>query len=274
MLVLLVLTALALISFDERGSGVINTLRSNAASVIEPLQRLSNNAFNPVTDWLDGLGRASELQSENQKLQRELSQARSEAAAGAAARAKLKEYDNIFDIPTIEDYNGIAATVTSQVTSGFDRQFTIGKGSNAGIAVGMPVVYGSALVGKVYRVTRSAAIVQRIDDRQFGVGAQLVETGGNGLQGIAAGQLDSSFLRFSPIATGVQTTTMKKGQIAMTRGGLGDAYPAGLSIGTVVRDVTAGGSVARDAELRPLVDLDSLDIVKVLPYKPPALPSS
>ena len=37
-LVLLVLTALALISFDERGSGTIDTARSAAADVIQPVR--------------------------------------------------------------------------------------------------------------------------------------------------------------------------------------------------------------------------------------------
>src|SRR6516165_684753 len=94
-LVMLVLTALALISFDERGSGTIDSLRSTAADVIQPARDLASDAFNPVTDWLDGLGRASELQSENQKLRRELAQAKSEAAAGAAARARVKELEQL-----------------------------------------------------------------------------------------------------------------------------------------------------------------------------------
>ncbi len=271
-LVLLVLTALALISFDERGSGAIDTVRSNAADVIQPVRDLSSNAFNPVTDWLDGLGRASELQSENQKLRRDLAQAKTEAAAGAAARARVKELEDLFDLPQVEDAGtGIVADVTGQQT-GFDRTFSIDKGSNSGVAKDMPVVVGGALVGKVYRVTRTSAIVQRIDDRQFGVGAQLVEADKFGPQGIALGQGASAYLKFSPYADAAQVGTMKKGTVAITRGGLGDSYPRGLPIGTVVRDVTAGGSVSRDAELRPIVDLDSLDVVKVLRYTPPALP--
>ncbi len=35
-------------------------------------------------------------------------------------------------------------------------------------------------------------------------------------------------------------------------------------IGTVVRGVSAGGAVARNADLRPILDLDSLTFVKVL----------
>jgi cell shape-determining protein MreC len=53
---------------------------------------------------------------------------------------------------------------------------------------------------------------------------------------------------------------------------LSSRYPRGLPIGTVVRDVSAGGSVARNAELKPIVDLDSLDVVKVLRYQPPVAP--
>jgi len=272
-LVLLVLTALALISFDERGSGTIDTMRSAAADVIQPARDAANSAFNPVTDWLDGLGRASELQSENQKLRRELAQAKSEAAAGAAARARVKELENLFDLPQVEDYNGVVANVTGQ-GSGFDRTFSIDKGSNAGIAKDMPVVVGGALVGKVFRVTRGSAIVERIDDRQFGVGATIVNQNAFGPDGIALGQGDSNNLKFSPFADASLVGAIKKGTVAITRGGIGEAYPRGLPIGTVVRDVTAGSSVARDAELRPIVDLDSLDVVKVLRYTPPVAPSS
>jgi len=272
-LVLLVLTALALISFDERGSSTIDTMRSSAADVIQPVRDASSNAFNPVTDWLDGLGRASELQSENQRLRRELAQAKTEAAAGAAARARVKELEDLFDLPQVEDYNGVVANVVGQ-GSGFDRTFSIDKGSNAGIAKDMPVVVGGALVGKVFRVTRGSAIIQRIDDRQFGVGAQIVEKSAFGPKGIALGQGDSTNLRFSPYADAALVGTIKKGSVAITSGGFGDAYPRGLPIGTVVRDVIAGGSVARDAELRPIVDLDSLDVVKVLRYQPPTVPRS
>jgi rod shape-determining protein MreC len=270
-LVLLVLTALALISFDEQGSGTIDTARSTAADVIQPVRDASSNAFNPVTDWLDGLGRASELQSQNQRLRRELAQAKTEAAAGAAARARNKELEDLFDLPQVEDYDGVVANVTGQ-GSGFDRTFSIDKGSNSGIAKDMPVVVGGALVGRVFRVTRGSAIVQRIDDRQFGVSGQIVDKTEFGPKGLAFGQGDSTNLKFAPFADASLVGTIKEGSVAITNGGFGDAYPRGLPIGTVIRDVTAGGSVARDAELRPIVDLDSLDVVKVLRYTPPTLP--
>jgi rod shape-determining protein MreC len=226
--------------------------------------------FNPVTDWLDGLGRASELQSENDRLRRELAQAKTDAAAGAAARAQLKELLALFDLPQVEDYDGVVADVTGQST-GFDRTFSIDKGTDDGIAKDMPVVVGGALVGKVYRVTSTGAVVQRIDDRQFGVGAQLLDKDQLGPVGTASGQIDSRNLVFA-IIEGAAGVAMKKGEIAITNGGEKSTYPRGLPIGTVARNVTAGGSVARNAELQPIVDLDSLDVVKVLRYQAPVAP--
>ena len=76
MLVLLVITSLALVSLDERGSGIINSARTAAQDVVSPIQSLADDVFNPASDWLDGLGRANELQDQNEKLQRELDAAK------------------------------------------------------------------------------------------------------------------------------------------------------------------------------------------------------
>ena len=64
-LVLLVITSLALVSLDERGSSIIDSARTAAQDVVSPVQDLADDVINPVSDWLDGLGRANELQDEN-----------------------------------------------------------------------------------------------------------------------------------------------------------------------------------------------------------------
>ncbi len=268
---MLVLTALALISFDERGSGAINSARSTAADVIQPVRDLASNTFNPVTDWLDGLGRASELQSENDRLRRELAQAKSDAAAGAAAQARLKELQRA----SSTSRRWRTTTAWWPTSPARARASTARSPSTRAPTTASSRTCRSWWVARwsarCYRVTKSAAIVQRIDDRQFGVGAQLIDKDQFGPVGHRAGQIDSRNLVFAVIE-GAAGVAMKKGEIAITDGGLGSAYPRGLPIGTVARDVTAGGSVARNAELKPIVDLDSLDVVKVLRYRPPAAP--
>jgi rod shape-determining protein MreC len=276
-LVLLIVTSLALITLDERGSGIINSARTAAQDVVSPLQTLADDVINPVSDWLDGLGRANELQDENDQLRRQLADARSEVAAAKASLAERNQLRQILDLPTIDDSTAVTAEVVSQGTDNFTRTFQIAKGSGSGIVKGMPVVVGdtkggAALVGQVVSVSKSRAIVRRIDDRNFGVGAQLVQGSGAGPRGTASGQANSGLLTFSVIVDSATGTAMKKGDVAVTLGGDTDLFPQNLVIGTVVHEVGAGGAIARDAELRPIVDLDALTLVKVLKYLPGPVP--
>jgi len=86
-LVLLIITSLALLSLDERGSGIINSARSAAQDVVSPIQDLADDVFNPAANWIDGLGRANELQDQNDQLRRELDAANAQLAAGKADQA-------------------------------------------------------------------------------------------------------------------------------------------------------------------------------------------
>jgi rod shape-determining protein MreC len=275
-LVLLIITSLALMSLDERGSGIINSARSTAQSVISPVQNLADDAINPAADWLDGLGRANELQDKNQKLQRELDAAKSEIASAKASLAELATLKQVLDLPDIADGDAITAEVVGPGAGNFSRTLRISKGSSSGIAKGMPVVVGasgaSALVGQVVRVSANQSIVQRVDDPNFGVGAQLLQGATGGPKGTAEGQSNSNLLRFSVIDNSAPSVVLKKGDVAITLGSPGEPYPGNLAIGTVVHTVDAGGAIARDAALRPIVDLDSLTVVKVLKYPPAPTP--
>jgi rod shape-determining protein MreC len=269
MLVLLVITSLALVSLDERGSGIINSARTAAQDVVSPIQGLADDVFNPAADWIDGLGRANELQDENEQLRRKLDAAHAQLAAGKADQAELDQLREINDLVNVADGDAVAAEVVGEGAGNFSRSFVISKGSSSGIALYQPVVFGvngkAALVGTVVRVSASRATVQRIDDANFGAGAQLMPVGAEGAKGIAVGQRNSSLLLFQATGDNATASTPKKGDVAITQGGLDDTrYPRGLIIGTVTRGVAAGGAVARNAELRPVVDLDALTFVRVL----------
>jgi rod shape-determining protein MreC len=269
MLVLLVITSLALVSLDERGSGIINSARTAAQDVVSPIQDLADDVFNPAADWIDGLGRANELQDQNEQLRRQLDAARAEVAAGKADQAEFDQLRQNNDLVNVADGDAVTAEVIGQGAGNFSRSLRISKGSSAGIALGQPVVWGisgkAALVGTVVRVSTNSSIIQRIDDPGFGAGAELMPTGAEGAKGIAVGQRDSSLLRFSATDNSPTASVPKKGDVAITQGGIDDPkYPRGLVIGTVVRSVAAGGAIARNADLRPVIDLDSLTFVKVL----------
>jgi rod shape-determining protein MreC len=272
-LVMLIITSLVLITLDQQGTGVVATLRSAAQDVIAPLQDLADDAISPATDFFDSLGRADELQSENERLRRANAGLESQIAANKSAVADAQGVKELVDLPDIADYDSVFASVVDGSTGNFERTFQIDKGSDDGIANDMAVVvgaHGGALVGKITSVSKSRATVQRMDDPEFGVGVQLLDpSGALGPIGLANGQKDSTFLELQ-----IRDSTQKlsKGEYAITRGLNESPFPRGLAVGTVVHAVDPSTATAERAALRPIVDLDRLTIVKVLRYQPPVTP--
>lgn len=267
-LVLLVITSLVLISLDERGSGLFDSARSTAQDVVAPMQRALDSVIDPVADWLDGLGRATELQDENQRLRDANARLEAEIARAAGAVAENERFRDIFDIPRIADYDAIVAEVQIGSVDNFHRTWRINKGSSSDIAVDMPVIVGGAsggaLVGRVASVARNSAVIQRIDDRDFSAGAQLVQAGGPGPIGAVAGIPGSSELSFDLFDAANPGINIATGELVQTSGGESSRFPSGLPIGKVVRAVNATAAAARNTRLRPIVDLDRVQFVKIL----------
>jgi len=126
-----------------------------------------------------------------------------------------------------------------------------------------------ALVGKVVAVSKTRATVQRLDDPQFGVVVYVLSPPDGSTAGLASGQADSTFLELNVTDA---STRLKKGQFAITTGRAGSPFPGGLAVGTVVHDVDPSTASTERAELRPIVDLDKLTLVKVLKYQAPSQP--
>jgi rod shape-determining protein MreC len=272
-LVMLIITSLVLITLDQQGTGVVASLRSTAQDVISPLQDVADTVISPVTDFFDSLGRGNELEAENERLRRDVAGLKSEIAANKSTVADAQGVKELVDLPDIADYDSVFASVVDGSTGNFERTFQIDRGSDDGIGKDMAVVvglHGGALVGKVTSVSKSRATVQRIDDAQFGVGVQLLDPSGSlGPTGFAQGSKDSALL---DLQLSTSSQKLVKGEFAITRG-LGESpFPRGLAVGTIVRGVDPSTATAERASLRPIVDLDTLNIVKVLRYRPVVIP--
>ena len=115
--------------------------------------------------------------------------------------------------------------------------------------------------------------MRRIDDAQLRRRRAARAGAKDGPKGTAAGQRDSNLLRFSVIDDSDTVDVVEEGRRRdHPRRATSDRTRRASSIGTVVRTVDAGGAIARDAELRPVVDLDALTFVKVLKYPPVPVP--
>src|SRR5262249_39571126 len=141
--------SLALITVDSRGSSIVGTLRHTARDVIAPIQDLADNVFSPVQNAVDGVTGYGALKDQNAALKQQVAELRGKLARDRAVGSDVTELQKLLDLPTIEDATGIAVRVIGGSPGNFERTVEVNKGANDGVIVGLPVVAGDGLVGKV-----------------------------------------------------------------------------------------------------------------------------
>jgi rod shape-determining protein MreC len=190
--------------------------------------------------------------------QRSASLTAAEAEREIQALKDQQKLDFVGDIPTV------AASVVSVTNSNFDLTVKIDRGTDAGIAVGMPVVSGGGLVGRVVEVSRLRSTVVLITDPNSAVGVTLVNANE---KAVAEGNGPGKDLRLDFLDP---KSKVAEGDKVVTSGLQGGRYPQGIPVGTVKAVRRPPGAVQPEVEVTPIVDLRRLEFVKVLQWAPPA----
>lgn len=263
-LLLLVLTAITLLTLDERsnGSGMVDVARDGARDLFAPIKDAADAAVRPVTDFFQGAVHYGDVEAENARLREQLAEREAEVLrAGDADRERealldLAALDFVGDIPTV------AARVVATPATGFELTLEIDRGRNAGVAPGMPVVSGGGLVGRVVDVSRRRATVLLVTDSSSSVGVRLA---GSGDVGVAAGRGRGSTLRVDLVDP---ATKVERAEMAVTSGLQNSVFPPGIPVGKVVAATPAAGALQQDVTIKPTVDFRRVTFVKVLQWDP------
>lgn len=261
-LLLLVLTAVTLLTLDERsnGLGVIDTARDGARDLFAPVKDAADSAFRPVTDFFQGALHYGDVEEENARLRAQLADRESLVLRAADAEREREALLDLAGLDFVGDIPTVAARVVRSPSSGFDLTVEIDRGRDAGVTKGMPVVGGGGLVGRVVDVSRRTSIVQLVTDAASSVGVRLVASGD---VGVAAGRGSGSTLRMDLVDP---ATKVEKGEQVVTSGLQNSVFPPGIPVGKVVAATTASGALQQDVTVEPSADLDRLVFVKVLQW--------
>ncbi len=250
-LILLVLTAVTLLTLDFRDVGPLDRAQSGVRDLLEPVVGVVSTLTSPVRGAWSAMWDYDDLRAENERLRAELDAVegqRLQAAADIEAYRRLLEASDlpyVGDLPTV-----VAAVVRGPVGNFDDHVVTIDKGRQDGVEVGRAVVTGAGLVGRVARVDARTAVVQLVSDPDLPVGVRLVATDevglGHGVGGDAGlfvidrgipWPVDDDPTAFAAAGTAVVTAPDSR-------------YPADIPVGTV-RSVEPG-----EAGLVQLVTVD------------------
>ncbi len=269
LLVLLVLTAFTLTTLDYRaGEGSpFGALRRGADAVFGPAQRAFGGAARSVGDALGGLPNIGTYKGDNEDLKAENERLKALLAETDDLRRLEQQWNSLLKLKDYGTYTVVPARVSALATSfGFEKTVTLDAGSKDGIAVDQPVVNGQGLVGRVKRVGPYTCTVVLVTDKLFTVGARLDK---RGTFGFATGDGGEAMLLKIPS----RDAKVEVGDLLLSDSST-VAVP-GIPVGRVTKIRTGVGALARQADVAPLVDLGSLDVVGVVtdgPRSTPRLP--
>ena len=261
-LVLLLLTALTLITLDFRGSGPLDGIRSSVASALSPVRSAVDVVVDPLVDAWDGAWNRDELEREVAELRAELDEIDRDELLTAELLREVDELRAMLELRERVEYSTVVARVERATPSNFSRTLTIDKGRDHGISVDMPVEAPGGLVGRIHEVGDDWARVQVLTDTEFSVGLRLSR---DGETGSAEGQGRSEPLKMDFVDA---ETTVVPGETVTTSGLPLSNYPPGIVVGTVQSFTDDPVNRRRTVFVAPSADLNGLDYVAVVMFRP------
>ena len=270
----LVLASLVLITLSFRSSA-LDGVQGTGATILRPFEVAADRVTRPFRDtvgWFRGL---VDAKNENKKLRAENEALRQRLILDESAvqqNVQLLKELNYRGPPSVADYTKHYAAVLANPQGELDQSVTIAAGSSDGIESGAVVVEPTggpegtgALIGTVDKVTPHQSRVMLLTDSESGVTAtDLTDPSVIGTIRRGGGSGDVLVLDRVP-----KQPTVRVGDTIITAGTLGEGplkskFPRDLPIGTVSSQSNSDANLFQNIQVKPLVDLTSIESDVVL----------
>jgi rod shape-determining protein MreC len=262
LLVVLIITALVLITVDfrsggEDGDGPLDRLRGVATAVVRPIQDGIATLVRPLGDAFGGVTDVFAVRAENERLQARLETLEQRTRSALDLERENSELRQLLEIRDRAELVTVGARTVALGASDFEWTITIDAGTDDGVERGMPVINGDGLVGRVVQTTSSASRVLLTIDPTFFASVRTSTTGETGtVQGRGGEPL--VFAVTDPDAD------LEVGQELVTSAYSNGQYPEGIPIGTIAEVGESTTTLTRDVTVRPFVDFTRLHEVLVI----------
>jgi rod shape-determining protein MreC len=243
-LVLLLAVCMALIVTDAHWP-VLNPVRRVLSVAIYPFQRIvmaPRDAIEFFDSWSHAAALARDEQDALRRQRIEMAQLSTHAAQLATENEQLRRLLNVSEKIA---QRSVAVEVFYVPPNAFNHRLVFNKGSEAGIAAGMPVIDEGGVVGQIVRVTPYTSEAALLIDDQVSIPVQVLR---NGLRLIAFGSNEVGKLEVRYLTGSVD---VKPGDTLVTSG-IGGLFPAGLPVGRIDRVVHDTGTGFALAIAEPL----------------------
>ncbi len=257
-LAVLVVVAFILITiyFRESSSGPLHTARRGVQTVLAPVGHAGYALTTPVRavgSWVRDL---SVSRSDLEALRQQNEEMRARLAALEEARQENERLRELVGFVEAREIEALGARVIGRPATLWEGVITIDRGTEEGVAVGMPVLAAQGLIGQIVEAGPHSSRVRLITDQRSGVGAMLQATRAEGVvNGSLGGDLTLDYVS--------RETTVTVGDVVLTSG-MGGVYPKGLLIGEVSDVQLNDADLFPRIQVRPSAALAGLEEVVVL----------
>jgi rod shape-determining protein MreC len=269
-LVILLLTNLVIMAVDARDSVTRQRLlRVWIQALVSPAQSISSGASGAGTNFVRQIVNFRSTANENERLKQQLSTTQLELRNAQQATAENERLKSLLNLKEQTGYDQVTARVIARDSSSWFNTITIDRGSSSGIALNMPVVTGTGIVGRVIALSPWTAQVMMVTDEKAAAGAIVGQLGGSGALGSVRGVGENGLIEMRYVS-GLEKVEV--GDYILTTGQDG-IYPPGLTVGEVVQVKPGTATLAHEILIRPGAKLDQLEDVAVLLYHAPPRPA-
>ncbi len=257
LLFLLLFLSLAVATLVLDHSDRLQPAKDLVAQVTSPIQEVLTSAMGRVSEFRQLYVDMRACAAENEELQQMVDQLIIENVRLREAEIEnvtLREQLNFKQASP--SFELLSAQVIGRDPTNLAGYLIIDRGTEEGVAVGMPVLTDRGLVGRVTETAPHSAKVLLITDPSSAVNALIQESRATGVVQGGVGQgLTMRYIQ--------QTEEIKPGDLVLTSG-LGGNFPTRLIIGQVTGVTKKDVELFQEAEVRPSVDFGRLEMVMVL----------
>lgn len=238
-------------------------LKSAAGYVFVPMQKGINSFGKTISDKVTEFRTLSKVMDENKELKAQVEDLTTQLTTNKLEQYELDNYRQLFDLDAkYPSYNKVAASVIAKDSGNWFSTFTIDKGKNDGIDVGMNVLAGSGLVGIVTDAGQNYAKVRCIIDDSSKVSGMVSTTEDNlTVSGNIKTMNESKVITFSELKD--DDNKVQVGDPVVTSY-VSDRYQQGILIGYVTTIEDNSNNLTKSGTITPVVDFEHLENVLVI----------
>jgi len=262
-LLISVILFVSVLSLSLRSSESNPFLQQVTNDVSAVMGRAFSRPINAVTGLFDSVSDLQNTYEENQRLKVEIDRIYERQAELNVLRDENKRLEEELNLQSsLTDYRTISGTVISRSPDTWIDQIIVDRGSQDGVEVGMPVMSGNGLIGRISEVNPTSSkvvLLTNVDQTSNRVSSEIVMD--EVVYGLISGyDRETNRLIMSQITS---TTEIEEEELVSTSG-LGGAIPRGLVIGEVDEVSMDSFGLAQQVYVTPAADFNNIRFVTII----------